>query len=307
MNGIHKYPEWSKEVKSIYDSFPNLRIIASGSSAMEIYKGSHDLSRRAIQYQMPGLSLREYVDLSQGGITKPLSLEDIISDHERASLKIIESLEKYNKKILSLFKDYLQFGYFPYFHEYNDISLYYITLEQGIHTIIESDLLAIYPTLNGTSIKMLKRLLAVIAESVPFTPDLKKLKKIVEIADERTLKNYLHYLDIGGVISCLYKKGGKLRSMEKPAKIYLNNPNQVYAISGKGRENITVWASFDGGKTWPIKRRVYDGPSAYSNLAAGRDETPSEGKLYILFEGGPEGMYSAIQVAVFNLNWVIKG
>lgn len=79
-------------------------------------------------------------------------------------------------------------------------------------------------------------------------------------------------------------------------------PKTVGASTGKGRENITVWASFDGGKTWPIKRRVFNGPSAYSNLAAGRDGTPSEGKLYILFEGGPDGMYSAIQVAVFNLD-----
>ncbi|MDB9822678.1 AAA family ATPase [Deltaproteobacteria bacterium] len=235
---IHKYPDWSKEVKSIYDSFPKLKIISSGSSAMEIHKGSHDLSRRAIQYQISGLSLREYIDLSMGKITEPITLEEILNNHEKCSLEIIESLEKDNMKILAFFKDYLQFGYFPYFHEFKDVSLYYITLEQGIHTIIESDLLAIYPTLNGTSIKMLKKLLAVIAESVPFTPDLKKLKKIVEISDERTLKNYLHYLEVGGVITCLYKKGGRLRAMEKPAKIYLNNPNQVYAISGKGRENI---------------------------------------------------------------------
>ena len=235
---IHKYPDWSKELKSIFDSFPKLSIIASGSSAMEIYKGSYDLSRRAILYRMSGLSLREFIDLSLGRVTKSLSLDEIINDHERASIKVIESLVKDKRKILALFREYLQFGYFPYFYEYKDVSLYYITLEQGIHTVIESDLLATSPTLNGTSIKMLKRLLAVIAESVPFTPDLKKLKKIVEISDERTLKNYLHYLDVGGVIRCLYKKGGRLRSMEKPAKIYLDNPNQVYAISGKGRENI---------------------------------------------------------------------
>lgn len=238
LDEIHKYPDWSKEIKSIYDSFPKLKVIASGSSAMAIYKGSHDLSRRAIQYRMPGLSLREYIDLSMGRENEPLTLDEIIKDHERSSLRIIESLEKDNKKILALFKEYLQFGYFPYFLEYKDISLYYITLEQGIHTVIENDLLAVYPTLNGTSIKTLKRLLAVIAESVPFTPDLKKLKRLAEISDERTLKNYLHYLEVGGVITCLYKKGGRLRSIEKPAKIYLDNPNQVYAISGSGRENI---------------------------------------------------------------------
>jgi hypothetical protein len=137
-----------------------------------------------------------------------------------------------------MFKEYLQFGYFPYFYEFDDISLYYITLEQNIHTIIESDLSAIYPTLNGVSIKMIKKLLAIIAESVPFIPDLKRLKKMTEIGDERTLKNYLHYLEVGGAIMRLFKNGSRLRTLEKPVKIYLNNPNQIYAISGKGRENL---------------------------------------------------------------------
>jgi hypothetical protein len=121
--------------------------------------------------------------------------------------------------------------------EFDDISLYYITLEQSIRTTIESDLLSIYPTLNGSSIKKIKRLLAVIAESAPFTPDLKRLKRIVEIGDERTLKNYLKYLEDGGVIISLTKKGGGLGALEKPEKIYLNNPNQIYAISSKGKEN----------------------------------------------------------------------
>lgn len=235
---IHKYADWSKEIKSIYDSFPKLRVIASGSSAMEIHKGSHDLSRRAIIYHMPGLSFREYIDLALSKTSESFSLTNIIRDHETLTLEIIGLLEKYDRKILALFKEYLQFGYFPYFYEFDDVSLYYITLEQNIHTIIESDLLAIYPTLNGASIKMIKKLLAVIAESVPFIPDLKRLKKIAEIGDERTLKNYLHYLEIGGVIISLFKNGGKLRTLEKPVKIYLNNPNQVYAISNKGRENL---------------------------------------------------------------------
>ncbi|MBW2089436.1 MAG: ATP-binding protein, partial [Deltaproteobacteria bacterium] len=116
--------------------------------------------------------------------------------------------------------------------------MYYITLEQGIRTTIESDLLSIYPTLNGSSIKKIKKLLTVIAESAPFTPDLKRLKRIVEIGDERTLKNYLKYLEDGGVITSLTKSGSRLGSLEKPEKIYLNNTNQIYAISSKGKENI---------------------------------------------------------------------
>ena len=235
---IHKYAGWSRELKSIYDSLRKLTILASGSSAMEIQKGSHDLSRRAVVYPMTGLSFREYIDLASGIKTKSLALKTILKGHEKLSYDIITAVEGKKKKILALFKDYLQFGYFPYFTEFDDITMYYITLEQGIRTTIESDLLSIYPTLNGSSIKKIKRLLAVIAESVPFTPDLKRLKRIVEVGDERTLKNYLKYLEDGGVITSLTKKGSGFGALEKPEKIYLNNTNQIYAISRKGKENI---------------------------------------------------------------------
>jgi len=235
---IHKYADWSGELKSIYDSMQNLTIIASGSSAMEIQRGSHDLSRRAIVYSMAGLSFREYIGLAAGIKTESVVLENLIKDHERISDTIIAAVESKKKKILALFKEYLKTGYFPYFVEFDDISLYYMVLEQGIRTTIESDLLSIYPTLNGSSIKKIKRLLSVIAESAPFTPDLKRLKRIVEIGDERTLKNYLKYLEDGGIIISLTKMGSRLGALEKPEKIYLNNPNQIYAISSKGKENI---------------------------------------------------------------------
>jgi uncharacterized protein len=235
---IHKYGGWSSELKSIYDSLQKLTILASGSSAMEIQKGSHDLSRRAVVYPMTGLSFREYIDLAEGIKTESFVLKSILEEHEKLSYDIIASIEGKKKKLLALFKDYLQFGYFPYFTEFDDISLYYITLEQSIRTTIESDLLSIYPTLNGSSIKKIKRLLAVIAESAPFIPDLKRLKRIVEIGDERTLKNYLKYLEDGGVILSLTKSGSGLGALEKPDKIYLNNPNQIYAMSSEGKENI---------------------------------------------------------------------
>jgi predicted AAA+ superfamily ATPase len=235
---IHKYAGWSGELKSIYDSLQKLTILASGSSAMEIQKGSHDLSRRAVVYLMTGLSFREYIDLAAEIKTESFVLKNLLEAHEKLSYDIITATESKKKKILALFKDYLQFGYFPYFTEFDDIAMYYITLEQSIRTTIESDLLSIYPTLNGSSIKKIKKLLTVIAESAPFTPDLKRLKRIVEIGDERTLKNYLKYLEDGGVITSLTKKGKGLGALEKPEKIYLNNTNQIYAISSKGKENI---------------------------------------------------------------------
>lgn len=235
---IHKAINWSGELKSIYDSFPKLRIMASGSSAIQIQKGSHDLSRRAVVSRITGLSFREYSDLVLNGKTEPIPFEAILENHERVASEIVGAMERKGEKVLSLFKRYLKTGYFPFFLEMDDIALYQITLEQGIHTTIESDLIAVYPTLSGSSIRKIKKLLSIIAESVPFTPDLKRLKKAVEVADERTLKNYLRYLEQGGVIMSLFKNGGGLREMEKPEKIYLNNPNQVYAISRKGRENI---------------------------------------------------------------------
>ena len=84
-------------------------------------------------------------------------------------------------------------------------------------------------------------------------------------------------------------------------------PKQVGASTSEGRQKITVWASFDGGRTWPVKRLVYDGPSAYSNLGVGRTGTPSQGRIYLLFEGGPTGCYEAVQVVSFNLSWLLNG
>ena len=84
-------------------------------------------------------------------------------------------------------------------------------------------------------------------------------------------------------------------------------PKQVGASTSKGREKITVWASFDGGRTWPVKRLVYDGPSAYSNLGAGRSGTPSQGKIFLIFEGGPKDCYEAVRVVSFNLSWLLNG
>jgi sialidase-1 len=84
-------------------------------------------------------------------------------------------------------------------------------------------------------------------------------------------------------------------------------PRQVGASIGTGREKVTVWASLDGGRTWPLKRLVYDGPSAYSNLGVGRSGTPSEGKIYLVFEGGPKGCHAAVQIVSFNLGWLLNG
>jgi len=237
LDEIHKYPNWSRELKSIYDSFPDLKLIVSGSSALEIHKGSHDLSRRAFIYRMTGLSLREFIELKYHIELPVLDIESILTDHEKNSLEITQKLTPKRLKILPVFQAFLRHGYFPYFLEHPDEATYLKTLEQGLHTTIESDLLSIYPRLAGGSIKKLKMLLSTIARSAPFTPDMKRLKKIIEVGDERTLKNYLNYLEDGKAITCLSKKNKSIRGLEKPEKIYLNNPNQALAITDKEKVN----------------------------------------------------------------------
>ena len=237
LDEIHKYPDWSKELKSIYDSFPNIKLIVSGSSALEIHKGSHDLSRRAVVYRMNGLSLREFIELKYHIELSVFEIKSILTDHEKFSHEIVKKLESAHLKILPVFKEYLRHGYFPYFLEHPDEATYLKTLEQGLHTTIESDLLSIYPTLGGVSIKKLKMLLSAIARSAPFIPDMKRLKQIVEVGDERTLKTYLNYLEVGKAITCLSKKNKSIKRLEKPGKIYLNNPNQALAICDKEKVN----------------------------------------------------------------------
>lgn len=231
LDEIHKYPDWSMELKSIYDTFPNLKMLASGSSALEITKGSHDLSRRAVVYRMYGMSFREYIGMNCGIYFDSLTLGAICAGHQKSAEAIIATLEKSGLKVLALFKEYLERGYYPYFQEYEELSQFYMTLEQNVHTTLESDLLAIHQSLNGSSIRKIEKLLSIISSLVPFTPDLKSLKNQLDIGDERTLKTYLKYLDDAGVILTISKSGKGLRELEKPEKIYLNNPNLYHALA----------------------------------------------------------------------------
>ncbi|MBE0509027.1 MAG: AAA family ATPase, partial [Marinospirillum sp.] len=225
---IHKYKNWSQELKSIYDTFTDLRLVATGSSALEIHKGSHDLSRRALVHKMPGMSFREFLGLEMGLEFDSVSLEVLLGDHQKLADAVIEAVESRQQKIMPLFHQYLKTGYYPYFHDIQDKGLFWITLEQHIQASVENDLLFVHPSLTGNSIKKILALLGLIRQSVPFVPDLSKLKRLVDVADERTLKNYLKYLEDAGLIRLLQKSTSGLKTLEKPEKIYLNNTNLLY-------------------------------------------------------------------------------
>lgn len=225
---IHKYENWSAELKNIYDRFDKLKIIATGSSALQINKGSHDLSRRAIVYNMVGMSFREYLELHHGYSFKSISLEELLSNHIDIATNIKVDIEAKEQKIIPLFKDYLKHGYYPYFLAMPNEVLFFQTLQQNINVSIESDLLNIYPKMSGNSIKKIKILLAVIIKSVPFEPKMSELKKAADIKDDRTLKDYLSKLDDAGLVKLLMQNSLSMKALDKPEKIFLANPNLMY-------------------------------------------------------------------------------
>jgi uncharacterized protein len=225
---IHKYTNWSAELKNIYDRFNDLKIIATGSSALQINNGSHDLSRRAIVYNMVGMSFREFLELHYGYKLESYKLEDILNNHIEIATNIKKVIGEHEQKIIPLFKNYLKFGYYPYYLSLPNELMFFQTLQQNINVSIESDLLNIYPKLNGSSIKKIKLLLSVIIKSVPFTPNMSEIKKATDITDDRTLKEYLSKLDDAGLIKLLMKNALSMKAFDKPEKIYLANTNLMY-------------------------------------------------------------------------------
>jgi len=238
LNEIHKQGDWARSLKSIYDTFPELHVVASGSSMLQIHKGSHDLSRRAIVHRLSGLSFREYLELTLNLKLPVHTIDAVLEHHETLASESVAHLKEKNAKVLALFHDYLQVGFYPYFSEYQDIDLFKITLEQNVHTAIESDLTALHPSLSGSSVARIKRLLAVIAASVPFTPDWARLRRLLDIADDRTLKTYVNHLENAGLIMTISRAAGGVRAMEKPEKIYLGDPNQIYALCTPAQAHI---------------------------------------------------------------------
>jgi len=228
---VHKYPDWSGELKSAHDTFTALEILATGSSALEIVRGSHDLSRRALVHTMYGMSFREFIEMDKGVALKTCSLSDIIDKHERLSSGYIETLAESNLKILPLFEEYLRHGYYPFFIESRDEETFFTLLERNVHTSIEIDLVAVSPNLTGESIRRIKQLLSFIASAVPFMPDYSSLKQAVNVSDQRTIRNYLELLQRVGVLRLLPRTGSVHESMKKPEKIYLDNTSQMFALA----------------------------------------------------------------------------
>ena len=228
LDEIHKSKDISAVLKFAYDNFKELNIVATGSSALEVLKNSHDLSRRAIVYKMSGMSFREYLGLRYGINLEAVELTDLLANHQEIAVDIINALKQKDLAIIKLFREYLKVGYYPYYNDMPNDTAFYQTLKQSIEATIDSDLLSIYPNLNGNTARKLKILTHAISANVPYQPNYSSLKSLVDIRDDRTLKEYLAMLDSAGLIRLLMKNELAIKNMDKADKIYLENTNLMY-------------------------------------------------------------------------------
>lgn len=213
---IHKYKDWAKELKLIYDYHKELNVVFVGSSVLDIKKGVSDLSRRAVVYNMQGLSFREYLHLFHQIETKPFSLQDILSH----KVNIPEL-----KYPLPLFADYLKEGYYPFALEDD----FQIRLSQIINQTLESDI-PTYADMNVATGRKLKQLLSIISKSVPFKPNMSKIAEMLS-ASRNNIADYCLYIEEAGMIAQLRDGTGGIRGLGKVDKIYLDNTNLIYNLT----------------------------------------------------------------------------
>jgi uncharacterized protein len=223
---IHKYPNWSRELKLIYDGFPDLKVVFTSSSALDLYKGESDLSRRLAVKVLPGLSFREFLEFNHRQSLSKLNLEELINHPLEISQSIFKQLEK---PILPLFKEYLQTGYFPLTLEYSSDQILQ-RLIRIINAVLESDLAQIQGFSADNLIKI-KQLLGVIAESVPFEPNISKLAEKMHLG-RQTINIYLKNLEDAKILHLLYEKSSGISLLQKPAKIYFENSNFLFSFQG---------------------------------------------------------------------------
>jgi len=232
---VHKYPHWSIELKNIYDDHPELSIVFTSSSALEIYKGEGDLSRRAIVYNLNELSLREYIALVHKKEIPAVLLSDIIIKHREIS----ESINKIIKPI-AMFNEYNQFGAYPFIIEGK--TKYYERLERIINIIIENDLQSIVFIEYQTVIKI-KKLLYILAGIVPYKPNIAELSRKIGTSRD-LLSKYLDLLDKANLIKQLHSENKSIAYMSKPEKVYLNNTTLMHALNEENINPGTIRETF---------------------------------------------------------------
>ena len=239
LDEVHRLPEWERQIKNLYDSYPELHIVFTSSSLLIIDHSIGDLSRRASMYNLPGLSFREFLMFEGKGLMKRLSLKDILYSHETIAPSISSEMD-----ILSYFRLYLSKGYYPFYNSMRT-SDYYSRLEQTITTVVDSDIPAVEKKIDYETLIKAKRLIGIIAGSQPYQPNMSTLAGLMGTNRGQLLKLF-DLLDRAGIIRQIFSTMSTPKSLAKPQKILLNNSTLMCALDSPkiGAERECSFASF---------------------------------------------------------------
>lgn len=224
LDEVHQYEHWSKDFKNIFDNFPEIKIAATGSSALQIDKGTADLSRRMTMYKLFGMSFREYIEFEHGVSVPSVSLDSILKNHEEISTQINDLIDPLNH-----FEDYLKFGYYPFYK--TDRKFYHQKLQQTVLMTLDVDLPSV-EKLNFSTIRGMKNLLFVLSQIVPYTPNIQALADKTDSQRNLVLKA-LDLMERSNILSLLRSENKGISYLQKPEKIYLENPNLFYVFNNE--------------------------------------------------------------------------
>lgn len=225
---IHRYEGWSKELKLIYDYHSELQVIFTGSSVLDINKGISDLSRRAVMYNMQGLSFREYLEFRQGILIPRYTLDEILN---------IKVLLPSDFHPLPYFEDYLRYGYYPF-----SLEDYSQRVRQTTTLAMEIDIPQ-YAGMNASTGRKLKQLLAIISKSVPFKPNASSIATALGIS-RNSVADYCLFIEQAELISQLRDDTGGIKGLGKVQKIYIDNPSLMYSLAGDNADIGNIRETF---------------------------------------------------------------
>ncbi len=231
---IHKLKNFETDLKLIYDSFFDLQVLFTGSSAVAIDNSKADLSRRAVIYRLPVLSFREYLELETAQTMQTYTLQELLSEHTRIDSNIVSKL-----KPLKYLSDYLKKGAYPFYR--NSQESYLQKLLSTSMQVLETDLPAIY-NIEYDKINALKKMMVMLCQSEPFDINISKLCGAVEL-NQRTLYKYLGILQAAGLIRILGAKSNGISIISKPEKLYLDNTN-LFSVFCESPKEGTVRETF---------------------------------------------------------------
>ena len=215
---VFKYANWSRELRYLYDTFEDLRIVFSGSSVMRLKEENPDLAGKVVSYNLRGFSFREFLNLMSGTAFPAYSFEEVMHRHREIAQEICTKV-----KPLDYFQDYLHHGFYPFFLEKRNFSE---NLLKTMNMMLEVDVLYI-KQIEQTYLPKLRRLLYLLAVTAPNSPNVSQLSKEIG-ASRATVMNYIKYLSDARLVNMLYPEGE--RFPKKPAYVYPYNSNLMYPV-----------------------------------------------------------------------------